>query len=79
MGSKVSDGMKLIDRVSARLYANDLAVLRPLKEERWITYASLHPDDQRHPLAERFLDAIAEHIEILRRNDPEARADFELI
>lgn len=72
-------GISLIDRVAARLHADDAAVLRPLRENYWITYASLHPDTHREPLAERFLDAVADYVEAERSADPAVRQDLELI
>ena len=73
-------GVSLSDRVSAGLLpTGDAAVFRPLAEEHWITYASLHPAGTRMPLAERFLDALAASIEARGAADPAVARDLVLI
>ncbi len=73
-------GMSLIDRISAGLLGEgDDAVFRPIDEEYWVTYASLHPQGVRFALAEQFLDALATAIEKQRLEDPGHARDLTLI
>ncbi|MCC5978021.1 MAG: LysR family transcriptional regulator [Salinarimonas sp.] len=73
-------GISLIDRISAGLLPEgDQAVFRPLREEYWITYASLHPEGMRFALSERFLDALATAIEHKRAGDPACARDLALL
>ena len=73
-------GISLIDRISAGLLPEgDQAVFRPLREEYWITYASLHPEGMRFALSERFLDALATAIEQERARDPACARDLTLL
>jgi hypothetical protein len=55
----------VVDRICGQV-RNDGIVLRPLTPERWITYASIHPQGARQPLADRFVDAMCEWIEVQR-------------
>ena len=71
-------GLTLIDRVCAPRSMVGL-VLRPLAGDHWNTYASLHPQGKRAPLAEAFLDAITAHIEDLVQCDDQAAAMLRLI
>ncbi|PRY74334.1 DNA-binding transcriptional LysR family regulator [Yoonia maritima] len=72
-------GITLIDRVCAPPSLESGLVLRPIEGEHWITYASLHPPGPRAPFAERFLDAVSDHIEELCSAEPQARDLLELI
>lgn len=73
-------GVSLIDRVCAGLLEHgDTAVFRPLEEQHWITYASLHPQGKRLALAERFLDALTASIEARCASDPEYARDIEVL
>lgn len=72
-------GITLTDRVTTRLMPDDAAVLRPLAEEQWTTYASLHPEGQRAPLSAAFLEAVRANVEAMRMADPHAAASLELI
>ncbi len=74
-------GVSLIDRICAGgLRGDDPAtVLRPLDEDHWITYASLHPQGARSALSERFLDALATAVEDQRATDPDCARDLEVL
>ncbi|KMK68280.1 LysR family transcriptional regulator [Puniceibacterium sp. IMCC21224] len=72
-------GLTLIDRVCAPPVSGGGLVLRPVEGEHWITYASLHPRGPYAPLAEKFLDAISDHIEALRLREAQAHDFLELI
>lgn len=72
-------GVSLVDRATLHLRPNDEAVLRPLDEARWITYASIHAPGPRAPLASPFLDAVSEVVEARRAADPAAAEALELI
>jgi len=73
-------GVSVIDRVCAALLPEaDAAVFRPLEDEHWITYASLHPQGVRMALAERFLDALAASVEARRAADPDFARDLVLL
>lgn len=72
-------GLTLVDRATLQLRPHDEAVLRPLSEERWVTYACLHATGPRAPLASPFLDAVSEVVEDRRAADPAAAAALELI
>ncbi len=72
-------GISLVDRASVRLGPDDGAVLVPLEEERWSTYACIHAAGPRSPLASPFLDAVSAVIEERRAADPGAAAALELI
>lgn len=72
-------GITLIDRATARLTPDDEAVLRPLAEDHWITYANLLAPGPRSPLSSLFLDAVIEHIESLRSQDPAAAKSLQII
>ncbi len=71
-------GLSLIDWVCAPRTMAGL-VLRPLAEEQWSTYASLHPSGSRAAMTEPFLDAISDHIEALRASDAQAARMLRLI
>jgi DNA-binding transcriptional LysR family regulator len=48
-------GVSVIDPICAALLPkDDMAVFRPLEDEHWTTYASLHPQGVHMALAERF-------------------------
>jgi len=73
-------GISVIDRICAALLPkDDMAVFRPLEEEHWTTYASLHPQGVHMALAERFLDALAASIEARRAADPACARDLVLL
>ena len=74
-------GVTLIDRICAGgpLDDSDAAVLRPLDDAHWITYASLHPKGARSALSERFLDALAAAVEDQRAADPACARDLEVL
>jgi DNA-binding transcriptional LysR family regulator len=72
-------GITLIDRVCAPIRPGCGLALRPVTGDHWITYASLHPRAPRAPLSEQFLDAVCDHIEDLRTNDPATRELLHLI
>lgn len=72
-------GIALTDRATVLLRPDDEAVLVPLKDEHWITYAGLHPAGPRAPLSAAFLDAIGDVIETWRKADPAAAQSLELI
>lgn len=72
-------GITLIDRATARLSPDDDAVLRPLTEEHWLTYANLHAPGPRTPLSSQFLDGVVAHIESLRAQDPVAAESLHII
>lgn len=73
-------GVSVIDRVCAGLLPEgDAAVFRPLDDEQWITYASLHPQGVQMALAEQFLDALATSIEARRAQDPDCARDLVLL
>ena len=72
-------GITLIDRICAPPLIGNGLVMRPVEGEHWITYASLHPPGPHAPFAERFLDAVCDHIEDVRSAEPQARDLLELI
>lgn len=72
-------GISIIDRANARLTQDDTAVIRPLVEERWITYAILYAPGPRTPLSRDFLTAITTHVEQLRAASSHAAASLQLI
>lgn len=73
-------GLSIIDPICAALLPeHDAAVFRPLEDEHWITYASLHPQGVQMALAERFLDALANSIEARRAADPAFARDHVLL
>ncbi|MCC5961641.1 MAG: LysR family transcriptional regulator [Rhodobacteraceae bacterium] len=74
-------GVTLIDRICAGdLHGDaDSAVLRPLADTHWLTYASLHPTGARSGLSEQFLDALAAAIEDQRATDPACARDLEVL
>jgi DNA-binding transcriptional LysR family regulator len=72
-------GLGLVDRATLQLRPHDEAVMRPLEPPRWITYAAIHAQGPRAPLACAFLDAVSEVVEARRAADPAAAAMLELI
>lgn len=72
-------GITLLDRVCAPPLLGEGLVLRPLAEEHWTTYASVHPPGTRSPLFEPFLDAAVAHIADLCAREPLADRLLRLI
>ena len=71
-------GVTLIDWICAPR-AMDALTIRPLAGDLWSTYASLHPTGSRARLTETFLDAVSDHVEAERADDPLKAAMLRLI
>lgn len=72
-------GVTLVDRVCGRIMDGEPLVMRPLAQERWVTYASIHPQGPRQSLAEAFVDAMCSFVEAQRGRDPDIAATMRLI
>lgn len=72
-------GITVVDRICGRLMPNEPLVLRPLAQERWITYATIHPQGPRQSLAEAFVDAMCAFVENERARDREIADTLRLI
>ena len=72
-------GLALVDLVCGRLMPEDTLVFRPLAEERWITYAAIHPKGPRPVLAEHFVEGICQFIESERERDALVSGNLRLI
>lgn len=71
-------GLTVVDQVCGQVAGNGI-VMRPLSPERWITYASIHPQGPRQPLADRFVDAMCDWIESRRNADTAVAENLRLI
>jgi DNA-binding transcriptional LysR family regulator len=71
-------GLTVVDQVCGQVAGNGI-VMRPLSPERWITYASIHPQGPRQPLADRFVDAMCDWIESRRNADAMVAQNLRLI
>ncbi len=72
-------GITLVDRICGRIMAGEPLVLRPLAQERWITYASIHPQGPRQSLAETFVEAMCGFVESERARDTDIACTLRLI
>ncbi|MAN77095.1 MAG: LysR family transcriptional regulator [Rhizobiales bacterium] len=72
-------GITVVDRVCGRVLDNEPLVLRPLAQERWITYATIHPQGPRQFLAESFVEAMCAFVESERARDTEIADTLRLI
>ena len=57
-------GLTIVDRVCGRIIDGEPLVLRPLAQERWITYATIHPRGPRPTLAEEFVRGMRSFVTI---------------
>ncbi len=71
-------GLTIVDRVCGR-EDDGPVILRPLAEEKWITYATIHPKGHRPALAERFVESMCQFIEADRARSPSVAEMMRLI
>lgn len=72
-------GITISDAVFSPPEQNGTMALRPVEGDNWITYAAIHAWGQRPPHADPFLDALSEHVERQRAENPTTAALMHLI
>lgn len=72
-------GLALVDLVCARPVREEGLAFVPLADERWTTYAAIHPDGPKPVLTEHFVDTMCQFIEDERERDPTFAANMRLI
>lgn len=59
-------GLTIVDRICGRIADGEPLVLRPLAQERWITYATIHPRGPRPLLAGEFVSSMRRYVMLER-------------
>lgn len=72
-------GLGLVDLICGRVLPEDNLVFVPLADERWITYAAIHPNGPKPTLAEQFVDTMCQFIEKERLRSPVMADNLRLI
>lgn len=72
-------GLTIVDRVCGRIRPGEPLVLRPLTQDRWVTYATIHPRGARPALEQNFVQSMREFITAERQSAPEVADSLRLI
>jgi len=72
-------GLGLVDLICGRLLPDENLAFVPLADERWITYAAIHPNGPKPVLAEQFVDHMCQFVENERESSSIAARNLRLI
>lgn len=72
-------GLTIVDRVCGRILEGEPLVLRPLAQERWVTYATIHPRGPRPSLEQHFVRSMQEFVVAERHRSPDIAATLRLM
>ena len=72
-------GLTIVDRVCGRILEGEPLVLRPLAQERWVTYATIHPRGPRPSLEQDFVRSMRDFIIAERQRSADIAASLRLM
>ncbi|MGV3650211.1 MAG: LysR family transcriptional regulator [Devosia sp.] len=72
-------GLTIVDRVCGRIMQGEALVLRPLAQERWVTYATIHPRGPRPALERDFVQSMRDFVVAERQSNPDTASSLRLI
>lgn len=72
-------GLTIVDRVCGRILQGEPLVLRPLAQERWVTYATIHPRGPRPSLEREFVQNMRAFIDDERERSQDIATTLRLL
>lgn len=72
-------GLTIVDRVCGRILAGEPLVFRPLAQERWVTYATIHPRGPRPTLERDFVRSMRDFVDAERQRHPDIAGSLRLL